>query len=596
MVVRMAAGGAQTDAQEDALRATRALFAAAQPGAATLTVSGPAVFAVEARAAIVTAAVRLSLLGGALTLGLLSYVYRSLSAVLLGLAPIASGALVGVAAVALGFSTVHGLTLGFGITLIGEAVDYAIYLFVQLGDGNSAAQRATWLRQFWPTIRLGMLTSLCGFAALLFSGFPGLAQLGLYSLTGLLTAALVTRHVLPRLLPPSYRMRDLGAWGSRLRDIARSAHSWRGRVPAAIALAVAALLVLVVNGDHLWQQELASLSPVPAESQQRDAALRAELGTSEVAQAVIVSARDRESALQEAERAAAALGPLVEAGAIGGFESPARFLPSAASQARRRDALPDATTLRKRLGAALEGLPLQASRLAPFVADVEAAKNAPPLTVASLQGTSFAPLVESLLLESDGGWHALLPLRATEEGRVDLPAVRDALARANVDSARVLDLKSESDALYRAYLRETVRLALFGLVAMVALLCFALRSPGRLVSVMAPLLLAVACTMALLCATGRQLSLLHVVGLLLLIAVGSNYALFFDGARRGTSVLDTPSTYASIALACLATVVGFGVLAFAGVPVLVALGETVAIGGVLALGFSALLSGPAARA
>src|SRR5205085_1173791 len=86
-------------------------------------------------------------------------------------------ALAGVAAVALGFPAVHGITLGFGITLIGEAVDYSIYFFVQ--------QAADWQHSVWPTIRLGMLTSICGLAALLPSAFPGLAQLGLYSVTGL---------------------------------------------------------------------------------------------------------------------------------------------------------------------------------------------------------------------------------------------------------------------------------------------------------------------------------------------------------------------------------------------------------------------------
>ena len=34
-----------------------------------------------------------------------------------------------------------------------------------------------------------MLTSVVGFATLLFSGFPGLAQLGLYSVTGIVVAA-----------------------------------------------------------------------------------------------------------------------------------------------------------------------------------------------------------------------------------------------------------------------------------------------------------------------------------------------------------------------------------------------------------------------
>lgn len=593
LVVRTAAGGSDTDGQQAAVQALRSAFAGASPSGATLTISGPGVFAVEARAAIVDAAVRLSLIGAALTFALLLYVYRSPSAVLLGLVPIASGALTGIAAVATGFGTVHGLTLGFGITLIGEAVDYAIYLFVQLGAGNRDEQREAWRRDFWPTIRLGMLTSLCGFAALLFSGFPGLAQLGLYSVAGLLTASLVTRHVLPALLPATYRMRDLAPWGLRLRDAARAARAWRGRVVAIAATGLAAAAVLIAHRHDLWQQELASLSPVPAAEQQRDAVLRGELGAAEVAQAVIVAAGDRETALRGAERVAAALTGLVDSGAIGGFESPTRFLPSDATQAARRAALPGAAELRERLAHALEGLPLRPERLAPFLQDVEVARSDPPITAASLQGTSFAAVVESLLLRSDDGWHVLLPLRAGEDGAApDIAAVRDAVAGAGVAGARVLDLKQESDALYRGYLHETVRLALVGLAAVLVVLAVALRSPARACRVAAPLLLAVLCTMALLVASGRQVSLLHVVGLLLIVAVGSNYALFFDGAARGAAALDRPSTYASVLLACLATVVGFGVLAFAGVPVLTALGETVAIGGVLALLFSALLSGP----
>src|SRR4029077_15898102 len=129
-------------------------------------------------------------------------------ALLLTLVPVASGALAGVAAVALGFDAVHGITLGFGITLIGEAVDYSIYLFVQ--------RAADWRHSVWPTIRLGMLTSVCGFAALLPSAFSGLAQLGLYSVTGLVAAALVRRFVLPAWLPANFAIRNLSRAGERL--------------------------------------------------------------------------------------------------------------------------------------------------------------------------------------------------------------------------------------------------------------------------------------------------------------------------------------------------------------------------------------------
>src|SRR6202140_350860 len=138
MGAQTAAGGSDTDAQGSAIEAIRAAFAAAVRAssapaaqAVQLKLSGPGVFAVGARAKIERAAVRLSIVSSLLVVTLLFAVYRSVPALALGLAPVASGAVIGIAAVALGFGAVHGITLGFGITLIGESVDYSIYFFVQ---------------------------------------------------------------------------------------------------------------------------------------------------------------------------------------------------------------------------------------------------------------------------------------------------------------------------------------------------------------------------------------------------------------------------------------------------------------------------------
>ena len=77
--------------------------------------------------------------------------------------------------------------------------------------------------------------------------------------------------------------------------------------------------------------------------------------------------------------------------------------------------------------------------------------------------------------------------------------------------------------------------------------------------------------------------------MLLIVAVGSNYALFFD-QRADAKGMDRVATLASLVLACTTTVIGFGVLAFSKVPVLQAIGATVGPGAVLALLFSAILA------
>jgi predicted exporter len=89
---------------------------------------------------------------------------------------------------------------------------------------------------------------------------------------------------------------------------------------------------------------------------------------------------------------------------------------------------------------------------------------------------------------------------------------------------------------------------------------------------------------------GQQLTILHLVGMLLIVAVGSNYALFFDGETAAERTENSALTLASLGIANVSTVIGFGLLSFSQVPVLVALGTTVAPGAFLALLFSALLT------
>ncbi|MBT9499425.1 MAG: MMPL family transporter, partial [Zoogloea sp.] len=267
LMLQTRAAGSDTDAQAAALARIHPDFAElpkASPDT-RLLLSGAAVFAVNSRAAIESEAVRLTTISTAAVICLLLLIYRSVTAVVLGLLPVATGALAGIAAVALGFGSVHGLTIGFGTTLIGEAVDYTIYYFVQ-SDGEDGEGR--WMERFWPTIRLGVLTSVFGFASLLFSGFPGLAQLGLYSIAGLVTAAAVTRFVLPHLRPTSFHIRDIAPLGRAMAGFWGQLSRLRLAIPL---LAIAASVVLVTHRDQIWSSGLSGLSPVSSADQARPA-------------------------------------------------------------------------------------------------------------------------------------------------------------------------------------------------------------------------------------------------------------------------------------------------------------------------------------
>jgi predicted exporter len=222
---------------------------------------------------------------------------------------------------------------------------------------------------------------------------------------------------------------------------------------------------------------------------------------------------------------------------------------------------------------------------------VDAARRAGPITRASLAESALGLAVDATLWSQDGTWRAVLPLHPPARGDIDLTRVRAALAGlAGGARVQVFNTRQQSDALYAGYLAAALRLSALGLGAIVVLLALSLRSAQRVLRVMAPLLLAVLLVSASFALLGAPLTLLHLIGLLLIVAVGSNYALFFDRSAAMRGQAELPRMLASLLLANASTVIGFCVLAFSTVPVLNALGRTVAPGTLLALLLAAALA------
>jgi predicted exporter len=590
LMVQTVAAGFDIDAQEQALRRIEAAFAAArqhdlagnEPDAAQarLIESGPPVFAVRTREHMKADVERLSLIATTLVAAVLLFAYRSFRMLGLALLPVLSGVIAGIAAVSLAFGFVHGITLGFGVTLIGEAVDYAIYLFTQTAPG--AALAAT-MPRIWPTLRLGMLTSICGFSAMLLSSFTGFAQLGLFTITGLVVALVVTRWVLPTLLPFSFTATSSTIFAVPVLVLIRRGPVLRYVV---LGLTVAAAALLAFHSGPYWDSELASMSPLPAAEKSLDDQLRREIGAPDVRYLLVVQASDREAALVASERVAAGLAPLVARGIITGFDAPGMWLPSLATQRTRQAGLPDTATLTASLAQAIAGTPFRPDTFLPFVADLEAAREQPLLQREDLNGTSLALRLDSLLVQGSGGWLAMLSLR----GVSDAQALAGAVAGFGQQQLVFLDLKAESDLLLATYLHEALTLSTAGTLVIVVLLSVSLRSVRRTVAVLLPLAVAMTCTAALLLTATGRLSIFNLFGLLLVAAVGSNYCLFFESNVPNGHDQAIPRIIASLVLADLCTVIGFGILSLSAIPVLHGIGLTVAIGACLSLLLGAILS------
>ncbi len=540
-----------------------------------LQLAGAPYIALQIRDRIRAESRRLSLWAGGFTLLFILWVYRSLRRLLLSTIPLLGGLLFATATVSLLFGSVHGIALAFGVTILGVAVDYPVHL---LSHNHAGENLSTTLRRIWPTLRLGAATTVLGYVAMTFTGFTGLAQLGVFSIAGLASAALLTRSLLPALMIsiPARPMR-LTALASIL-----TRRSPRWLLALTIAGTVLVMLLLARTQDY-WSEDIADLSPIPSNLRQQDRVLRSQLGAPENRYLLTVEADRLETLLQREETLRPRLQAAVTDHAVQDFMMAARLLPSEQQQAARQAALPDSATLQQHLVAALADLPFKAGLFKPFVQDVAASRNLPFLQATQLRQSGLALQLDNLVFSHDGRMTGLVRLAGVEDP-VALQHLADGLP-----GVRFIDVRRSASNLVNRFRRETLQRISWATAVIVLVLWLGLRDPHRLWRVLVPVGMAVMLAAAVPLGLGEKLNLFHLVSLLLVAGIGLDYSLFFS---RHSSRADDRLTTHALLVCSISTAAVFGMLATSAIPVLHYIGITVTTGVISAFFLAWLIARP----
>ena len=547
---------------------------AALSGQAVVHIGGTAAIAVASRDTIRGEARRLSLLASALAALVLLWAWRSPRLWLLAALPLFSAILAGLVTTLLLFGQVHGITLAFGITLLGVVLDYPLHLFSQLRHGQPPAQALTVI---WPRLRLGVASTLIGYLAMLGSGFPGLVQLGVFAASGLLAAALVTRLVLPAALPRCWR------GNTPARYVLPGGPAWPHSLRYLLLLGIAVLAVslLLASPRPLWQQELAALSPIPQPLRQQEYELAQALGLAESGRLLVIRAESAEAVLRRSESLRETLHSWQQEGRLRSFEMAAQLLPSAQRQQAYRDALPGASKLRQQLAEAQHGLPFRDGAFEPFLQAVQQSRQLTPLRPEAVQGTLLEARLAPLLFERQGQWWGLVRLHGVPDGR---PLAEWAALQAD---SHYLDLPGEAGAMMAQLQAAVLGWLGWGVALIILLLRWGLGSFRAAWQVMLPVGTALLSTLATLHLLGELLSIFHLVALLLVLGIGLDYSLFFShpgdpGLRRRTGQ--------ALQLCAISSLSVFVILSLSSLPVLQAIGLTVSVGIITSFLFAWLLS------
>ena len=451
------------------------------------------------------------------------------------------------------FERVHVLVFVVGSLLGGVAVDYGFYLYLQPPRRPGEPYREKVGRLMKPLLA-SALTTVIGFSLLLFSELPLIRQLGVFVSAGLLCALATALLWFAQVDPPFLETRAF----IRFRGLAGATGPGR----RLRWLLVAGALVALVGPWRLrWHDDIRELEiPAPA-LQAEDAEVRALAGDNP----------DQTIYLTRGETAAAARTALEQflawhAGAFPGSAaaSVGALLPTTAEWAALPDRMEATADFEPQLQAALARHGFAPEEFAPFFAAWRAWRQRParPAYEDLAGGVTRelrGPL--GLLMSAEPGayWFATVANHP--------PGANPPLETATVEAAQLQTLNR----LFGRYRVSALRLSICGL-GLVGLSVLVLYRPRRGLRIFA--LPSGSCLFAfgLFGLAGQTMNLFHLLGAFLGVCLSHNYAIFSaENAARG----ETPPP--SIRLSALTTAVSFGVLALSRIPVVAALGSTVAL-------------------
>ncbi len=536
----------------------------------------------------------LHVIGIASTVGialLMLWVFRSPRVLLLGFASTGIGILCALAATMAAFGKLHLLTLIFGASLIGEAVDYSIQYFINhLGAGAGAGGvRDPWrsAREVRPALTVALATSLLGYATLVWVPFPALRQLACFAMVGIGAAFLSVISLLPALMPRlAAQPRRTDARAARWLAAWHRALSHR-RAPLVLLLMAAGALPgwLRLGSDD----DIRLLVQRDAELVRQEAIIRNAIGMEGGTQFFLVKGSTPEQVLERAEVLDAQLAGPIAGAVLQGHQSVTQFVPSMRRQRQNQAlmterALGDPQGLHTLLANA--GFrPEAASGYLQAVAQTASA----PLTVDAWLAMPWSQPYRHLWLGrmTDPAGQApvyaaiVIPIGATGAQLPALAALAD-----DTQGIRFVDKPSSVARLFAAYRIGSAWWLAGALALVLGLFCcrYGWRAGLR---VTLPVVFAIGLTFSAYGYAGIPLNLFHWLALMLVLGVGANYAVFLrEGCLRGHTEIG--AVWTGVVLSAATTLLTFGLLGSSAMPVLRSFGMTLACGIIIAVALAPL--------
>ncbi len=524
-----------------------------------IKLTGPPVFAVYSKSAIQKTSQFISLISSIGIVILIYFSYRSFRRVFLISIPLLSGILSGTSVVLLLFGQIHAITLAFGITILGIAIDYPIHLYSHGGTRSAA-------KQIRRTLALSAITTSIGFIALLLSGFDGLQQMGVFAIFGVITAAFVTHWVLPEFESREIYLQAL--YDVHVKNIILILNKIKV-IDAFKVLTLISIIFFLFNYPNLWEKGIKKISPVPEQLINLDEQIRSRINAPEPGEFLLISGRSQEQVLQKSEEIVPDLEDLIKKSLLKSFDAPSLYLPSKSRQAKRQENLPLKSSIEDIVKQAQDNLPFQNQLFVPFINDIVTSKKLPLLDFSKIKDTLLEMRVSSLLIDDVNEWHAVIPLD-------NVSKIADIENFAKIHDAQYINTANKISDMMGIYLNNALVSMSYGLCFILIIIILVFRSIKKVTMIVLPVISVIFMTVGCLALIIGNLNIFHVISLLVVLGISLDYFLYVDRFKSNASGYKTIGS--SLLMCSMTTLLVFFILSITSIPVLQAIGQTISIG------------------
>ncbi|HAS89113.1 MAG TPA: transporter [Desulfovibrio sp.] len=458
------------------------------------------------------------------------------------------------------YPDMSAIVIGFGAVLMGISIDFAVHTYFALAEIPDDKPNA--LRKISKPVLFGAVTSCASFAALYISGIPGIRQLSIFSIAGMVAACAFALLFIP-VFCNSFPKADKKCPAFKINSNKKGI----------LGITFIVLAVSITGAfNNTFDTELKKLGYISAEIAAAEHHFQDKWGQVRSRSMLFASGKNMDEALRKNENAWADIqNNLSRVKAV----SLAPILPSEHQKLQNNVRWTDfwnknRACTEQQVAAQAEKLGFSAKAFAPAMSQIIAAP--PQLSAEVLRSGPLAPLAKMFIPaspESDEKQiinmlpdNKLVTNYYTPQKEKEL-GVR-LVAQSRFKSALELEMK-----------RDIIKFISCSGLLVTMLILGLFRNLRRAALALFPAVFGVAVTFGLLGLLQIPLNIFHIVALPLVIGLGADYGIFmvFQEIRALS-----PWTVKAVKISGLTTLAGFGVLVFAKHPSLHSLGATVSIG------------------